>query len=121
MNVGFINVLVTLPNRRSSCTDSFNTVPKAFAMSASAHDNGFAHQHQQNNNTGNQVIGALIGGVAGAALGDGIAGRGQSTEFGIAGGLLGGPNKEAILRADIISNPSRIVISNLYPMDINDL
>jgi len=54
----------------------------AFAISTPA--------HAQFNNGGNQLLGAAIGGVAGAALGDGIAGRGQSTEFGIAGGILGG-------------------------------
>ena len=54
----------------------------AFALSTPA--------HAQFNNSGNQILGAAIGGVAGAALGDGIAGRGQSTEFGIAGGILGG-------------------------------
>lgn len=61
----------------------------SFASTASAHDNGYYHQHQ-NSNTGNQLLGAVIGGVAGAALGDAIAPRGQSDEFGIAGGLIGG-------------------------------
>ena len=61
----------------------------SFAGTANAHDNGYYHKHQ-NSNSGNQLLGAVIGGVAGAALGDAIAPRGQSTEFGVAGGLIGG-------------------------------
>jgi len=52
----------------------------SFAGTASAHDNGYYHQHQ-NSNSGNQLLGAVIGGVAGAALGDAIAPRGQSTRL----------------------------------------
>jgi len=51
---------------------------------------------QFNNNGGGQLLGALIGGTAGAAIGDGIAPRGRSTEFGIAGGLIGGVAGAAI-------------------------
>ncbi len=40
--------------------------------------------------TGNAVLGAIVGGTAGAAIGDGIAGRGQSTEVGILGAIIGG-------------------------------
>ena len=61
---------------------------------------------QFNNNGSGQLLGALIGGTAGAALGDGIAPRGRSTEYGIAGGLIGG-----IAGAAIAGNNSR---SNQY-------
>jgi len=57
----------------------------------------------QANNFGNNcadesttVLGAIAGGVAGAAIGDGVAGRGQSTEIGILGAVLGGVAGAAI-------------------------
>ena len=66
----------------------------ATPLSAQAQDfrNG---QNFRNNNidcsdTSNTVLGGLAGGVAGAAIGDGIAGRGQSTEIGILGAVIGG-------------------------------
>jgi len=68
----------------------------AFAMSAPAHAQFNNTNFNNSSNSGNQVLGALIGGVAGAALGDGIAPRGLSDEFGIAGGLLGGVAGAAI-------------------------
>ena len=40
--------------------------------------------------TSSTVLGAITGGVAGAAIGDGVARRGQSTEIGILGAVLGG-------------------------------
>ena len=72
------------------------TTAFAFSAPASAHDTGYAHSHQQSSNGADQFVGAIIGGVAGAAIGDGIAGRGQSKELGILGGLLGGVAGAAI-------------------------
>lgn len=40
--------------------------------------------------TSNAVIGAVVGGTAGAAIGDRIASRGNSTEIGILGAIIGG-------------------------------
>ena len=73
---------------------TFKTVAVAIATTAFA----FAApaQAQSFNNSGNQVFGALVGGVAGAALGDGIAPRGLSSEYGIIGGVLGGVAGAAI-------------------------
>jgi len=52
----------------------------AIALSSTAHAQvGFVNQNQQSNG-GNQVLGSIIGGVAGAALGDGIAPRGSNQQ-----------------------------------------
>ena len=40
--------------------------------------------------TSNAILGAVVGGTAGAAIGDGIASRGNSTEIGILGAIIGG-------------------------------
>lgn len=73
----------------------FKTAAVAIAATAFAISTPASAQYQSNN-SGNQLLGAVIGGVAGAALGDGIAPRGQSSEYGIIGGVLGGVAGAAI-------------------------
>ena len=56
----------------------------AFAPAAQAQ-----YYHSQNNN-GDQVVGAIVGGTLGAVIGETIAGPGDNTEGAIAGALIGG-------------------------------
>ena len=67
----------------------------------------------------NAVLGAIAGGVAGAAIGDGVARRGQSTEIGILGAIIGGVAGAAV--GDSISDcenrdrTNRRVTTTSYP------
>lgn len=57
------------------------------AMPLSAHAGDY---NRKCSDTSNGVLGAVIGGTVGAAIGDGVAGRGDSTEAGILGAVIGG-------------------------------
>jgi uncharacterized protein YcfJ len=52
----------------------------ATPLSAQAQD--YRNYDRDCQDTSNSVLGAVVGGTAGAAIGDRIAGRGQSTEIG---------------------------------------
>ena len=64
----------------------------AMPIAASAHDNGYAHRHQSQNNT-SQVVGGLAGAVIGGVLGSNLAGTGvqdEGTALGaVAGAVIG--------------------------------
>jgi len=69
-------------------------VSLAVAPMASAHNTGFNHVHQSNNNGGQQLAGGLIGAAFGSAIGSQFGfrngNRGQNALFGaLAGGVAG--------------------------------
>lgn len=66
----------------------------AFATPAAAHDNGYAHQHQSS--SGDQLLGAGIGAIAGGVLGSQLAGNGARTEGSVLGAVIGGVAGAAI-------------------------
>jgi len=68
----------------------------AAAPIASAHDNGYHHSHQNRSNGDNQLVGGLIGAVAGGVLGSQVAGNGARTEGSVLGAVLGGVAGAAI-------------------------
>ena len=68
--------------------------------------------------TGNSVLGAVVGGTAGAAIGDGIAGRGESTELGILGAVIGGIAGAAI--GDSVSDCENFNRSNTQGFQTNN-
>ena len=70
--------------------------------------------------TTNSVIGAIAGGTAGAAIGDRVARRGQSTEIGILGAVIGGIAGAAIgdsaSDCENFNNRSNRVITSSAPV-----
>lgn len=70
---------------------AFTVVP----MSASAHDNGYNHRHQ-NSNGDDQLVGGVIGAIAGGVIGSQIAGNGARTEGSVLGAVIGGVAGAAI-------------------------
>jgi len=61
----------------------------ATAPIASAHNTGFAHGHQQSNNSG-QFLGGALGAVLGGVAGSQLARPGDRTEGSVIGAVLGG-------------------------------
>jgi uncharacterized protein YcfJ len=59
------------------------------APRGSYHDRGGAQVQCQQQQRNQATAGAVVGGLAGAVLGSGVAGRGSRTEGGVLGGLLG--------------------------------
>lgn len=57
-------------------------------MTASAHDNGYNHRHQTNQN--DQLAGGVIGAIAGGVIGSQLAGNGARTEGSVLGAVIGG-------------------------------
>jgi hypothetical protein len=68
----------------------------AVPVTASAHDNGYYHSHQNRGNADNQLVGGLIGAVAGGVFGSQVAGNGARTEGSVLGAVLGGAAGAAI-------------------------
>jgi len=86
----------------------------AVPVTASAHDNGYHHSHQNSSNADNQLVGGLIGAVAGGVFGSQVAGNGARTEGSVLGAVLGGAAGAAIagsgrlLSATRLPQPSRL-------------
>jgi len=68
----------------------------AFAPIASAHDNGYNHRHQSSSGGDDQLVGGLIGAVAGGVIGSQLAGHGSRTEGSVIGAVVGGVAGAAI-------------------------
>lgn len=66
----------------------------ATPMAAKAHNTGYAHSHQNNNDQ--QLVGGVIGAIAGGVLGSQVAGNGARTEGSVLGAVLGGAAGAAI-------------------------
>lgn len=64
------------------------TTPLMFTTAASAHDNGYNHRHQSNND--DQLVGGLIGAVVGGVIGSQVSGNGARTEGSVVGAVIGG-------------------------------
>lgn len=69
-------------------------VLSATPMAAHAHNTGYAHSHQNNNDQ--QLVGGVIGAIAGGVLGSQVAGNGARTEGSVLGAVLGGAAGAAI-------------------------
>ncbi len=63
-------------------------------ITAAAHDNGYNHRHQSNGDQ--QLVGGVIGAIAGGVIGSQVAGNGARTEGSVLGAVIGGAAGAAI-------------------------
>lgn len=71
------------------------TTTLAFATPAAAQYSGYTHSQQ--NSSGDQLLGAGIGAIAGGVLGSQLAGNGARTEGSVLGAVIGGVAGAAIV------------------------
>ncbi len=70
------------------------------ATTASAQHRGYYERGDYCDNSGRRAAGTVFGGVAGAAIGSGVAGRGDRTEGAVIGGVLGALAGNAVSRGN---------------------
>ena len=63
-------------------------------ITAAAHDNGYNHRHQSNGDQ--QLVGGVIGAIAGGVIGSQVAANGARTEGSVLGAVIGGAAGAAI-------------------------
>ena len=77
----------------------------AYAQSSSQFDTArsnaqFSNSDRRSRDNGDQVLGGVVGALAGGVIGSQVAGRGSRTEGALIGGLLGGVTGAAIAGTD---------------------
>jgi len=77
----------------------------AYAQSSSQFDTArssaqFSNSDRRSRDNGDQVLGGVVGALAGGVIGSQVAGRGSRTEGAVIGGLLGGVTGAAIAGND---------------------